>query len=81
MNESEHLDGQEENAPAETRDQPTIDELSNYERIIPRVLRNMLVRRDNRRNGRKELVLIPVTQLVECPKKIIACSVRLVHRN
>jgi len=43
MNESEHLDGQEENAPAETRDQPTIDELSNYERIIPRVLRNMLV--------------------------------------
>jgi len=43
MNESEHLDGPEENAPAETRDQPTIDELSLYERIIPRVLRNMLV--------------------------------------
>ena len=43
MNESEHLDGQEENAPAETRDRPTIDELSLYERIIPRVLRNMLV--------------------------------------
>ena len=43
MNESEHFDGLGENAPAETRDQPTIDELSLYERIIPRVLRNMLV--------------------------------------
>jgi ATP synthase I chain len=42
-NESEHLDGPAETPPAETRDDPSIDELSIYERIIPCVLRNMLV--------------------------------------
>jgi|SRR5208282_3304632 len=38
MNESEHLDGPAETPPAET-----LDDRSVYERIIPRVLRNMLV--------------------------------------
>ncbi len=37
-NEGEHLDRPEDAPPAETR-----SELINYERIIPRVLRNMLV--------------------------------------
>jgi hypothetical protein len=47
MNESEHLDGPAEAPPTENRDERTIhdgmiDELSISERIIPRVLRNML---------------------------------------
>ena len=48
MNESEHLDGPAEPSRAETLDgrrieELSIAELSIYERIIPRVLRNMLV--------------------------------------
>jgi ATP synthase I chain len=48
MNEREHLDGPAEALPAETlhegaNHERMIDELSIYERIIPRVLRNMLV--------------------------------------
>jgi len=38
MNEREHLD-----RPAETPPAETLDDRTNYERIIPRVLRNMLV--------------------------------------
>jgi hypothetical protein len=38
MNEREHLDG-----PAETLEERAIDDLSIYERIIPRLLRNILV--------------------------------------
>jgi ATP synthase I chain len=43
MTEREHLDGSAETAAAESLDQHAIDDLSVYERIIPRVLRNMLV--------------------------------------
>ena len=48
MNEREHLDRTAETSRGETLDEGTIhermiDELSIYERIIPRVLRNMLV--------------------------------------
>jgi ATP synthase I chain len=48
MNEHEHLDRPAEISPAETLDERRIEELSSeeltiYERIIPRVLRNMLV--------------------------------------
>jgi hypothetical protein len=48
MNEHEHLDRPAETPRAETLDERrieelTVDELSVYERIIPRVLRNMLV--------------------------------------
>jgi hypothetical protein len=48
MNEHEHLDRPAETLRAETLDErrieePTIEEQSIYERIIPRVLRNMLV--------------------------------------
>jgi hypothetical protein len=47
-NEREHPDRPAETPPAETRDDSimrelSIDELSTYERIIPRLLRNMLV--------------------------------------
>ncbi|MGO9402574.1 MAG: ATP synthase subunit I [Terriglobales bacterium] len=48
MNEREHFDGSAETPAAESLDrraidQHTIDDLSMYERIIPRVLRNLLV--------------------------------------
>src|SRR5260370_21998673 len=48
MNEREHLDGSAETSRAETLDgrrieELSIAELSIYERIIPRLLRNMLV--------------------------------------
>ena len=48
MNEHENLDPPAETSQAETRDEPGIEELTIeeptiYERIIPRVLRNMLV--------------------------------------
>jgi hypothetical protein len=43
MNEHEHLDRPAESSPAETLDERRIEELTIYERIIPRVLRNMLV--------------------------------------
>ena len=48
MNEHEHLDRPAETSQAETLDERgieelTVDELSVYDRIIPRVLRNMLV--------------------------------------
>jgi hypothetical protein len=48
MNEREHLDRPAKTLPAETlgdrtTHERTIDELSIYDRIIPRVLRNMLV--------------------------------------
>jgi len=43
MNEPEHRDGPAKTAPAETRDDCTDDGRPMYERIIPRVLRNMLV--------------------------------------
>jgi len=48
MNEHEHLDRPAETSRAETLDERrieelTVDELSVYERIIPHVLRNMLV--------------------------------------
>jgi hypothetical protein len=48
MNESEHLDGPEENLPAQTCSESSIDDVSIgdqslLERIIPRILRNMLV--------------------------------------
>src|ERR1700675_1422058 len=43
MNEHEHLDRPAETLRAETLDERRIEELTIYERIIPRVLRNMLV--------------------------------------
>jgi hypothetical protein len=43
MNEHEHLDLPAETSRAETLDERRIEELTIYERIIPRVLRNMLV--------------------------------------
>jgi len=43
MNEREHLDRPAETSRAEPLDERRIEELSIYERIIPRVLRNMLV--------------------------------------
>ena len=48
MNEREHFDGSAETPAQESLDQRkvdahTIDDLSTYERIIPRLLRNMLV--------------------------------------
>ena len=48
MNEREHLDGSAETPSAKSpngrgMDEPPIDDLSMYERIIPRVLRNMQV--------------------------------------
>jgi hypothetical protein len=43
MNEHEHLDRPEETLRAESLDERKIAENSIYERIIPRVLRNMLV--------------------------------------
>jgi hypothetical protein len=43
MNEPEHLEGSAENPLAETLDQHAISDPLTYERIIPRVLRNMLV--------------------------------------
>jgi len=43
MNEHEHLDLPAETSQAETLDERRIEELTVYERIIPRVLRNMLV--------------------------------------
>jgi len=43
MNEREHLDGPAETSRAETLDERRIEDFSIYERIIPRVLRNMLV--------------------------------------
>ena len=42
MNEREHFDGDAETPAAESA-QRSIDDLSMYERIIPRLLRNMLV--------------------------------------
>src|SRR4030088_472630 len=43
MNEHEHLDRPAEILRAETLDERRVEELTIYERIIPRVLRNMLV--------------------------------------
>jgi hypothetical protein len=43
MNEREHLDGPAETPLAKTLDESTIHDSITYERIIPRVLRNMLV--------------------------------------
>jgi ATP synthase I chain len=43
MNERDHLDRPAETSQAETLDERRIDETSIYARIIPRVLRNMLV--------------------------------------
>jgi hypothetical protein len=43
MNEREHLDGPAETLPAETLHEGMIHDRMTYERIIPRVLRNMLV--------------------------------------
>jgi hypothetical protein len=43
MNEREHLDRPAETPTAAPLDELSIDELSIYERVIPRVLRNMLV--------------------------------------
>jgi hypothetical protein len=43
MNEHEHLDRPAETSRAETLDERRIEQLTIYERIIPRVLRNMLV--------------------------------------
>jgi len=43
MNEREHVDRHAENLPAETVTARLIDEHTTYERIIPRVLRNMVV--------------------------------------
>jgi ATP synthase I subunit len=43
MNERDHLERPAETSQAEAIDEPRIDETSIYERIIPRVLRNMLV--------------------------------------
>jgi hypothetical protein len=43
MNEREHLDGPAETLGEGAIEERRIDELSIYERIIPRVLRNMLV--------------------------------------
>lgn len=43
MNEREHLDGRAETLDEGAIEERRIDEVSNYERIIPRVLRNMLV--------------------------------------
>jgi ATP synthase I chain len=43
MNERDHLDRPPETSQAETLDERRIDEISIYARIIPRVLRNMLV--------------------------------------
>ena len=43
MNEHEHLDRPAETSRAQTFDERRIDGISIYDRIIPRVLRNMLV--------------------------------------
>lgn len=43
MNEREHLDGPAENLPAEALGEGASLDSSLYERVIPRVLRNMLV--------------------------------------
>jgi hypothetical protein len=43
MNEHEHLDRPAETSRAGTLDERRIEEITIYERIIPRVLRNMLV--------------------------------------
>ena len=43
MNEREHLDRPAQTLLAETLDERTIDEFSTYERVISRLLRNMLV--------------------------------------
>jgi ATP synthase I chain len=43
MSEPEHLEGSAENPLAETLDRHTISDPLTYERVIPRVLRNMLV--------------------------------------
>jgi hypothetical protein len=43
MNEREDFDGRADALPAATGDERAIDERSIYERIVPRVLRNMLV--------------------------------------
>src|ERR1039457_1762903 len=51
MNEREHPDRPAETPPNGTLDELSIDELSIYERVIPRVLRNML--------GASVLLLVP----------------------
>jgi len=43
MNEPEHLDGPDEILPPQTTGEISIDDSSRFERIIPRLLRNMLV--------------------------------------
>src|SRR3977135_2585451 len=43
MNEHEHLDRPADTPRAESLDESRIEEVTIYERIIPRVLRNMLV--------------------------------------
>lgn len=43
MNQSEHIDQPQESLPAETAQDRLIGQRISYERIIPRVLRNMLV--------------------------------------
>ena len=43
MNEREHFDRHADVRPADSLDERTIDEQTRYERVIPRVLRNMVV--------------------------------------
>jgi len=43
MNEHEHLDRSAQPPPAEMLEERTIDEQTRYERVIPRVLRNMVI--------------------------------------
>jgi len=43
MNEREHFDRHADVRPADSLDERTIDEQTRYERVIPRVLRNMVL--------------------------------------